>query len=129
MAKSNLRAIGRIGEDAVCRLLETRGCEILCRNYTIKGGEIDIIARQEEWLLFVEVKTRRQNALVSGTIAVNRQKQQRILQTALRYLMEHPLDLQPRFDVAEVEYTGSVVRHIHYIERAFDASSPNSYGF
>ncbi len=120
--KVSKRQTGNLGEDAVCDFLERRGAAILCRNYTIRGGEIDIIAQQGEWLLFVEVKTRRPGAMQSGAAAVDLKKQQHIIRAAERYLLEHPLDLQPRFDVAEVEYSGAFVRHIEYIEHAFDAT-------
>lgn len=124
MAQNNKRAIGQMGEEAVCRFLEQKGAEIICRNYTIRGGEIDIIARQSDILLFVEVKTRRPNALQSGAAAVDYKKQQRMIRTAEQYLLTHEDALmQTRFDVAEVEYSGSFVRRIHYLEGAFDASS------
>lgn len=116
------RQTGNAGEDAVCALLEQRGAGILCRNFTVRGGEIDIIAKQGEFLLFVEVKTRRPGALVSGAAAVNARKQALIVRTAEQYLLKNPCDLQPRFDVAEVEYSGSFVRHIEYLENAFDAT-------
>lgn len=120
--KVSKRQTGNLGEDAVCAWLERQGAEILCRNFTIRGGEIDIIAQEGEWLLFVEVKTRRPGAMQSGAAAVDLKKQQHIIRAAERYLLEHPLDLQPRFDVAEVEYSGAFVRHIEYIEHAFDAT-------
>lgn len=126
MAQSNKRAIGRLGEDAVCGFLERRGAEILCRNYTIRGGEMDIIARYDDILLFVEVKTRQQDALQSGAAAVDRKKQQRMIRTAEHYLLSHAdTPLQTRFDVAEVEYAGGLVRRIRYLAGAFDASSGN----
>lgn len=117
----NKRGIGRLGEDAVCTYLQQNGAEILRRNFTIRGGEIDIIARQGEWLLFVEVKTRRPNALASGAAAVTLTKQKLLIRAAEAYLLVNPCDLQPRFDVAEVEYSGRTVRHIEYIENAFTA--------
>ena len=118
----NKRETGNLGEDAVCAYLERQGAEILCRNYTVRGGEIDIIARQSDWLLFVEVKTRRAGAVQTGADAVTMKKQHFIIRTAEQYLLKNPCDLQPRFDVAEVEYSGAFVRHIEYIENAFDAS-------
>lgn len=121
-AKGNKRQTGNFGEEAVCAYLKQQGAEILCRNFTIRGGEIDIIARQGDFLLFVEVKTRRPGALQSGAAAVDTKKQRFIIRAAEQYLLKNPCDLQPRFDVAEVEYSGSFVRHIEYLENAFDAS-------
>ena len=120
--KVSKRQTGDRGEDAVCAYLERQGAEILCRNFTIRGGEIDIIAKQGDLLLIVEVKTRRPDALQSGAAAVDSKKQQHIIRTAEQYLLRNPVDLQPRFDVAEVEYSGAFVRHIEYIENAFDAT-------
>ncbi len=118
----NKRRIGDLGEDAVCAMLERQGAEILCRNYTVRGGEIDIIAKSGEYLLFVEVKTRRPGAMVSGAAAVDAKKQAHLIHAAQQYLLRNPVDLQPRFDVAEVEISGSFVRHIEYLENAFDAT-------
>lgn len=118
----NKRAAGNLGETAVCDYLVQQGAEILCRNFTVRGGEIDIVARQGEYLLFVEVKTRRPGAMVSGAAAVTAAKRQHLIHAAEQYLLRNPVDLQPRFDVAEVEYSGSFVRHIEYIPFAFDAS-------
>ncbi len=121
-AAGNKRQTGNLGEDAVCAYLERLGAEILRRNFTVRGGEIDIIARQGEYLLFVEVKTRRPGALVSGAAAVDAAKQRRIIRTAEQYLLKYPCDLQPRFDVAEAECSGGFVRYITYLEGAFDAT-------
>lgn len=118
---NDARRIGDIGEDAVCSYLREKGAEILCRNFTVRGGEIDIIAALNGFLLFVEVKTRRPNALQSGAAAVTPKKQQHLIFAAETYLLKNPSDLQPRFDVAEVEYDGSFVRHIEYYENAFTA--------
>ncbi|MBR6107254.1 MAG: YraN family protein [Oscillospiraceae bacterium] len=119
---ANKRRTGNLGEDAVCAYLERQGAEILRRNFTVRGGEIDIIAKHGQALLFVEVKTRRPGALQSGAAAVTPQKQMHIIRTAEQYLLKYPCDLQPRFDVAEVEYSGQFVQHIEYLAGAFDAS-------
>lgn len=120
--RANKRQTGNLGENAVCAYLERQGAAILCRNFTVRGGEIDIIAQQGEYLLFVEVKTRKPGALVSGAAAVDAKKQRCIIRAAQQYLLKNPVDLQPRFDVAEVEYSGAFVRHIEYLDSAFDAT-------
>lgn len=118
----NKRKTGNLGEEAVCAYLTRQGAEILCRNFTVRGGEIDIVAKLGGSLLFVEVKTRRPGTLVSGAAAVDAKKQRLIIRAAEQYLLRFPCDLQPRFDVAEVEYSGSFVRQIEYLENAFDAT-------
>ncbi|MCQ2416266.1 MAG: YraN family protein [Oscillospiraceae bacterium] len=120
--RNNQRSIGNLGEEAVCCYLQKQGAQILSRNFTVRGGEIDIIACKDDVLLFVEVKTRRTGALQSGAEAVTPRKQQLIVRTAMQYLLKHPYDYQPRFDVAEVEYSGSAVQNITYLENAFDAT-------
>ena len=65
--------IGRLGEESVCTYLENLGYKIIVRNYRIKGGEIDIIAQNDEYTAFVEVKARKPDSIVSGLEAVNKQ--------------------------------------------------------
>lgn len=117
------RDIGYAGETAVCKFLRKNGYEILKRNYTIRGGEIDIIARKNDCIAFVEVKTRRLDALQSGEEAVTKSKQKRIIKTAQRYfsLLDKPCN--GRFDVAVVEMSGEEIKKIKYYVSAFDAST------
>lgn len=116
------RHIGNIGEDAVCLYLENKGCEIVKRNFTVKGGEIDIIAKKEGKLFFVEVKTRMPDPLVSGETAITRNKKAHIIKTARAFLKT--VDVVPicRFDVAVVTFDGENVTKIKYYPNAFDAS-------
>ncbi len=82
-------------------------------------GEIDIIAVNQEKILFVEVKTRMEGFLYEGKTAVTREKQKRILKTAFLYLSEHKYPLQPRFDVAEIYITKQKKVYINYLENAY----------
>ncbi|MDE6150306.1 MAG: YraN family protein [Ruminococcus sp.] len=120
--KSN-RDIGYAGETAVCKFLQKNGYEILKRNYTIRGGEIDIIAKKNDCIAFVEVKTRKFGALQCGEEAVTKSKQKRIIKTAQRYfsLLDEPFS--GRFDVAVVEMSGEEIKKIKYYVSAFDAST------
>lgn len=114
--------IGRAGEEYVCRYLESKGYEILCRNFKIRGGEIDIIATKDDIIAFVEVKTRKQSCLVDGFSAVDRRKKTHIIRTAETYMWREAIELQPRYDIAEVVYIGDTVKRFEYIENAFDVS-------
>lgn len=116
---SNAR--GSFGETYVTALLEKQGFHILKRNYARRGGEIDIIAADEQYILFVEVKTRSSDFEVSPAEAVTPAKQRRIVSTALRYMQENPTELQPRFDVACVLLHPKTqeVKTLDYIENAF----------
>lgn len=113
--------IGNAGETAVCKYLVRRGYKILDRNFKTRFGEIDIIAQKKEIVAFVEVKTRKENTLVSGVDAVGFKKQQRILAAAKEYYRKCGNSLQPRFDVAEVTDSGKLIFRfkINYIENAF----------
>lgn len=111
---------GNKGEAKVADLLMCKGYMIVCKNFHSRYGEIDIIAENDKYIVFVEVKTRIQNALVSAVEAVNKQKQIKILKTALAYLAKFDVNKQPRFDVAEVELdsSGNVTKVVH-LENAF----------
>lgn len=93
---------GAAGEVLAARFLRDRGYEILAANYRCRFGEIDIIAADDEYIIFVEVKTRGEGALYAPREAVTAAKQQRIRKTAMMYLKQYPTDRQPRFDVIEV---------------------------
>ena len=118
----NNRKIGNIGEDAVCEYLNQIGYEILARNYTIRGGEIDIIATLGNIIVFVEVKSRAKNAIITGFEAITKPKIMHILKAAEKYLNDTKCELQPRFDVASIELKNGTVISIDYLENAFDMS-------
>lgn len=113
---------GKIGEQYVADELEKQGCRILCRNYRSRFGEIDIIAQDGSFLVFVEVKTRGRHCLGSPQEAVSPAKQRKIISTALQFLSQSETNLQPRFDVAVVRTAGeSATLTLEYFENAFDA--------
>lgn len=114
--------IGRRGESAVCDWLCTHGYMIVSRNFCVRGGEIDIIAENAEYLAFVEVKTRKPGGLATGYDAVTKSKQARLIQTAAAWCAQHPTLLQPRFDIACVLMKNGVVLSVDYLENAFDAT-------
>ena len=87
---------GNMGETAVCRYLESKGYRIVERNFRIKGGEIDIIACNDEYITFTEVKTRRRNSMVSAFEAITASKIRFIIRTASEYSQRFPLKYQPR---------------------------------
>ena len=116
------RAEGTWGEAEVANYLRRRGYTLLAHGFHCRFGEIDLIARKDGVLCFVEVKTRTNLSCGLPREYVTPQKQQRLRKTAAWYLMVKDLDCPARFDVAEV-YTD--VRHsagntrIAYIENAF----------
>lgn len=118
----NSREIGNIGEQAVVDFLKSHGYEILKRNYTVRGGEIDIIAKKNEIIAFVEVKTRGKNPLVAGEKAITESKRRYIIRTAEHYLNTLEKSYDCRFDVAVVETEDRKILHLKYYVSAFDAS-------
>lgn len=113
--------LGRWGEALVAEDLRRRGWQIVASGWRCRFGEIDLIARNREFLAFVEVKLR------SGNFAAPREyvdwkKQQKLRTTAQLYLAGHPTQLQPRFDVAEVYAPEGLKTQkpvIRYFENAF----------
>jgi len=115
------QVLGKHGEDLACRELERRGYAIVARRYRRRGGEIDIIARDGETTVFVEVKTREDRAFGGGADAVTAWKRRRIVQIARDYLMRHHHTECPcRFDVVSIQFdTDGPV--LELFQNAFDA--------
>ena len=118
----NARLLGQWGEDRVAEKLMREGWTIEARNFRCRFGELDLVAKNETVLAFVEVKLRKNDRFGPPREAVTPAKRRKLRAAAQYYLMERPTRLQPRFDVAEVYAprgigTGTPV--IHYIENAF----------
>ena len=119
------REIGDIGENAVAAFLEKNGYEIMARNFTVRGGEIDIIARKDGRLAFVEVKSRDEHAVVSAEKAVTPAKRRFLIKTAEIYYRGYKQKYGEaicRFDVAAVVMENKKVKHVRYYVAAFDVS-------
>lgn len=118
MGKENNKLTGNYGEDIACEFLEKQGYEIIERNFKCKIGEIDIIAKDREEIIFVEVKTR--NILQYGkpAEAVDKPKKKHIYRTAEYYMLIHNiLDVFVRIDVIEV-YLNKKTYKINHIKKA-----------
>ena len=100
MGRNNLA--GSWGEAVAAEYLRKKHFQILATNYRSRYGEIDIIASNRNYLVFVEVKLRKNDRFASAAEYVHRGKQERIRTTASGYLAAFPTELQPRFDVIEV---------------------------
>lgn len=119
---SNARLLGAYGEDAACGFLKKRGYRILGRNFTCRGGEIDIIARKGRFIVFAEVKLRKNADFGAAREFVTPAKQRRVITAAELWLTKNRTELQPRFDVIEVyapEGTATKKPEIHHIEDAY----------
>ena len=109
---------GNYGEAVARGYLERRGFAVLEMNYKRAGGEIDIIARDGDGIVFIEVKYRRSLAAGLPRIAVTPSKQRAIIQTAQYYIAENELtDVDMRFDVVEV--FGREQLDVNHIQNAF----------
>ena len=107
---------GSEGEAVAGRYLKKKGYTILGQNYFCRFGEIDLIARDGGYVVFVEVKTRTSSGFAQAREAVTPAKQRKLRAAASLYLAERRLDCRCRFDVAEVYWTS---RRINYIINAF----------
>jgi putative endonuclease len=98
-------ALGKIGEDLAVAELQRRGYAIIARRYRGRRGELDIIARDHETMVFVEVKARASRRFGAPSEAVTWEKQQRIIALALDYTARHRLTAAScRFDVVSVQF-------------------------
>lgn len=117
----NLRNLGGEGEDIAVRHLCENGYTVLERNFRNRSGEIDIIAKESDFLVFIEVKTRRSDLHGSPAEAVTHRKQHQISKVALYYLTRHNLfDHEARFDVVTVLIKNNQPPHIEIIKNAFE---------
>lgn len=113
------RGTGKAGEDHIAALMERKGYRIVSRNFHSRFGEIDIIGENEEYLVFVEVKTREVGGLSTPFEAITPQKRRRLILTAELYLQANPSALQPRFDAAAVYTRNGRIVGEEYLENAF----------
>lgn len=97
--------VGREGEQAAARYLEEIGYRIRERNFRCQYGEIDLVAEQDEYIVFVEVKSRARETPYHPTLAMTEAKKRKVRQLGDYYCGEHPeMELQPRFDVVAVTF-------------------------
>lgn len=116
------RALGQWGETLVAEDLRRKGWTVTARNFRCRMGELDIVANNGQFLVFVEVKLRKDARFGLAREAVTLTKQRKLRAAAEFYLISHPTRLQPRFDVAEVYAPQGVHTkdpRISYIENAF----------
>ncbi|MBQ6365076.1 MAG: YraN family protein [Oscillospiraceae bacterium] len=121
MEAAEKRTAGSYGEDVAAAFLTRKGYTVLQRNFSCRLGEIDIIASDAAYLLFVEVKLRKDAEHGLAREFVTGSKQKKIILTAKYYLSKHPTALQPRFDVVEVYTPGGLggKTYVRLIEDAF----------
>lgn len=113
----NNQLIGKLGEEIASSYLESKGYIILKRNYHTPLAEIDIIAKHDDCIVIVEVKTRKNYNYMPAHVAVDRNKQKKIIMLTNYFIDEYDLmDYNIRFDVVECYWEN---KHIIHIENAF----------
>lgn len=120
MARNN--TLGAWGEAKAAEHLRKKRYRIIAQGFRSRFGEIDLIAYNRKYLVFVEVKLRKNANFARAVEYVDHKKQERIKTTAAVYLSQHPTALQPRFDVIEIyapEGTDTVRPEINHLEDAF----------
>ncbi len=120
MSANNL--LGAWGEAAAAEYLRKKRYKLVAANYRSRFGEIDLIVSNRSFLVFVEVKLRKNKDFALAREFVDEKKQKRILSTAALYLAQNPTNLQPRFDVIEIYAPeGTQTQHpvINHLEDAF----------
>ena len=128
--KGTTTQIGRYGEDLAAAHLIQNGFTVTRRNFRVARNEIDIIAENEDYILFVEVKARscfdpeQPSPYGRPSRAVTYDKRQRTLYAARAYLHDHPTDKIPRMDVIELylrrdQSTAPRLLKLHWIQNAY----------
>ena len=122
MSGQDSRLRGRWGEDQAAAYLRDKGYHITAANWKCRFGELDLVAEDGAYLCFVEVKLRKSAAYGSAAEFVDKRKQARLRSAAELYLLQHPIRLQPRFDVIEIyapQGTETKKPEIIYLDNAF----------
>ena len=114
---------GQWGEEQAARYLKRKGYRILERNFSCRFGEIDLIVSDRDYIVFGEVKTRKNDTFAEAKEYVHAAKQQRVRSTAMFWLAAHDTELQPRFDVIEIYGMADTPMRkldVRHIENAFE---------
>jgi putative endonuclease len=120
---------GRLGEVAARKYLRRAGLKFLTANFRSPRGEIDLVFRDDDCLVFVEVKARSSEDWTRPAAAVNAAKRRRLSRTALDYLklLRQP-PVKIRFDIVEVLLEGGAVCEVRHLPNTFALSPPHRYG-
>ena len=120
---------GELGERAARKHLKRNGLKFLTANFRTPRGEIDLVFRDRDCLVFVEVKTRSSEEWTRPAAAVNAERRRRLTRAGLDYLglLKNP-PVKVRFDIVEVLLEASAVREIRHLPNTFEMQKPYRYG-
>ena len=110
--------LGKLGEDLATTTLMGKGYEILKRNFVFEKAEIDIIAKKDDTLVIVEVKTRNSSVFGDPQSFVSKGKIKLLVKAANEYVLQNDLDMEVRFDIIAV-LKNKYTEHIEHFENAF----------
>lgn len=116
MAQHN--ELGKKGEDEAYRYLKLKGYKIVCRNWTFHGYEIDIVAEIDEYIVFVEVKTRTSAQWGNPEDFVGKSRMRRMVDAADHFMIENEIDKPARFDIIGLVWDGKRFE-LEHIDDAF----------
>lgn len=119
---------GALGEAAAKKQLRRLGLKFLTANFRSPRGEIDLVFREADCLVFVEVKTRSSEEWVRPAAAVDKERRQRLTRAALDYLrlLRNP-EVKVRFDIVEVLLENGVVHEVRHLPNTFPMEKPYRY--
>lgn len=113
------KEIGQIGEDAAVNYLVSQGYVILDRNWRCGHLELDIVALDGDFLVFVEVKTREVNSILSPRDAITKTKQMNLINAANSYVRKNRRHEEVRFDTVSVIHHNGEVQDVELVKYAF----------
>lgn len=121
--------VGKLGEQAAKKHLQKQGLKFLVSNFRTPRGEIDLVMRDQDCLVFIEVKARASEEWGRPAAAVDRERRGRLTRAALDYLrkIRNP-KVKIRFDIVEVLLDGEAVREVRHLPNAFEMQKPHRYG-
>jgi putative endonuclease len=112
--------LGRLGEDLALKKIKSLGYKCIVRNYRCPLGEVDLIAKDGDTLVFIEIKTRRDRSLGYAKESINARKKRQLSKVALAYMKSHDVaEAKSRFDVVAVHIRESK-HEIEVVRNAFD---------
>ena len=110
------KRIGNEAEQQACKHLQSQGLILLDKNFSTKAGEVDLIMRDGEALVFIEVRYRKNTDFGGAAASITPKKQQRIIKASLAYQQKHCPQSSMRFDVVAIEGDN---RRLNWIQNAF----------
>ncbi len=112
---------GQLAETACCSYLKQQGLKLLTRNYRCRRGEVDLVMRDGNTLVFVEVRYRKRQSHGLAVETVDQRKQMKLLATVAHYCQRHRIDQPCRIDVVGMHMNDRQKYEYHWIQNAIEA--------